>query len=107
LLIFLPFPALLQQARIDQSIGVVTSFPSRCNSLTNLWPLLGKPSESFRIEPVKNPSLASSLLNLRGRSQRDGSLGGEQKERECLLQVQADGGIGVAEITDGNVLTDV
>src|SRR5208282_959862 len=52
-------------------------------------------------------SATSSFLPLRGRRQRYGSLGGEKKERECLLQVQANGGIGVAEITDGDVLTDV
>jgi len=56
---------------------------------------------------VRSPSHASRLPRLRGRNQCDGSFGGEQKKSECLLQVQADRGIGVAEITDGDVLTDV
>ena len=52
-------------------------------------------------------SIASSLLRLRGRNQRDSGLGGEQEESECLLQVQADRGIVVAEVADGDVLPDV
>src|SRR6267378_3141368 len=56
---------------------------------------------------VEEPSRASSRLCVCGRSQGDGSLGGEQEESERLLQIQADGGIGMAEITDGDVLSDV
>jgi hypothetical protein len=41
-----------------------------------------------------------------GRRQRDGGLAGEQKERERLLQVKADGGIGVAGIAARDVLAD-
>ncbi len=52
-------------------------------------------------------SIASSLLCLRGRNQRDGGLGGEQEESECLLQIQVDSGVSVAEIADGDVLPDV
>ena len=52
-------------------------------------------------------AIASRLLRFRGRKQRHCSLCGEQQERERLLQVQADGVISVAEITDGDVLTDV
>src|SRR5580693_86682 len=52
-------------------------------------------------------SLASSLLRLRGRNQRYGGLAGQQEERERLLQIQADGSISMAEITDGDVLADV
>ena len=52
-------------------------------------------------------SLASGRLCRRGRSQRDGGLVREQQESERLLQIQSDGGIGVAEITYGDILTDV
>jgi len=52
-------------------------------------------------------SIASSLLRLRGRNQSDSGFGGEQKESECLLQIQADGGVGMTEIADGDVLPDV
>ena len=53
------------------------------------------------------PHRALSLLRLRGRNQRDGGLGGEQEESECLLQVQTDRGIVVVEVADGDVLPDV
>jgi hypothetical protein len=36
-----------------------------------------------------------------------GGLAREQQKSERLLQIQADSGIGVAEITDGDVLADV
>ena len=49
----------------------------------------------------------SGRLRLGRRRERDGRLGGEQEECERLLQVEADGGIGVTEIADGDVLTDV
>jgi hypothetical protein len=38
-------------------------------------------------------SIVSNLLRFGGRNQRDGGLGGEQEESECLLQVQTDRGI--------------
>src|SRR4029077_2959040 len=56
---------------------------------------------------ARNGSIASSLLRVRRRNQSDSSLGGKQKESECLLQIQADSGIVVAEVADGNVLADV
>ena len=40
-----------------------------------------------RVVYEKTLSLASGRLRLLGRSQRDGSLGGEQEESECLLQI--------------------
>jgi len=39
--------------------------------------------------------------------QSDSGLGREQKESECLLQVQTDRGIVVVEVADGDVLPDV
>src|ERR1700722_11659278 len=69
------------------------------------------PAADHRIAPSYFAQLLSEssriLLRLRGRNQRDGSFGSEQKESECLLQVQGDSGIGVAEIADGNILADV
>jgi hypothetical protein len=53
------------------------------------------------------PHRASGLIRLRGRNQRDRGLGGEWEKRELLLQVQADCGIVVAEVADGDVLADV
>src|ERR1700730_8938582 len=50
---------------------------------------------------------ASSLPGLRGRSQSHGGLAGEQEESEGLLQIQANRGIGMVEIADGDVLADV
>jgi hypothetical protein len=52
-------------------------------------------------------SVVLNPLRFRGRNQRDGGLGGEQEERKCLLQVQADGSIVVVEVADGDVLADV
>src|ERR1700733_1150713 len=54
----------------------------------------------------ENPSRLG-FLRLRGRNERDGSFGGKQKESKCLLQVQANDGIRVAEIADGDVLSNV
>jgi hypothetical protein len=54
-----------------------------------------------------NLSLPSGSLFLRGRSQRDGGFAGEHQKSERLLQIQADSGIGVAEVTDGDVLAEV
>src|ERR1700685_955726 len=56
---------------------------------------------------AKISSLPSALLCLCGRSQGDGCFCGEQKKRECLLKIQADSGVGVAEIADRDVLADV
>ena len=44
--------------------------------------------------------LPSGSLFLRGGSQRDGGFAGEHQKSERLLQIQADSGIGVAEVTD-------
>src|SRR5882762_463162 len=63
--------------------------------------------EVWRFGVPLTAGLASSLVSLRGRSQGHGGLAREQEESERLLQVQADGGIGVAEITDGDVLANV
>src|SRR5271157_1884034 len=49
----------------------------------------------------------SGRLCVRGRRQRNGGLAREQQESESLLQIQADNSIGVAEVTDGEVLADV
>src|ERR1700729_2202244 len=69
------------------------------------------PAADHRIAPSYFAQLLSEssriLLRLRGRNQRDGSFGSEQKESECLLQVQGDSGIGGSEIADGNILADV
>jgi hypothetical protein len=50
---------------------------------------------------------ASPLLPRRGRSQCDGCFGGEQQEGKGLLQVEADQGVGVAEIADRSILANV
>src|SRR5580698_3529358 len=59
------------------------------------------------IERKNNPSFCSILLRLHGGSQRDRGLAREQEECECLLQIQTNGRIGVAEIADGDVLSNV
>src|SRR5580658_11171147 len=64
-------------------------------------------SSAATAAPPKNPSLASTLLRFRRRNQRDRSLRGQQQESERLLQIQADRGIGVAKITDGDILPNV
>ncbi len=51
--------------------------------------------------------LGSNLLPFRQRIQGDGGLAGEQEESKRFLQIQADSGVGMAEITDGNILPDV
>ena len=46
-------------------------------------------------------------LLLCGRRQRDGGLGREQEKCQRLLQVEAHDAVGVAQITDRDVLADV
>jgi len=60
-----------------------------------------------RVRCGKSPSLASDRLRVCRSTQCHGSLTAEQEESERLLQVQADGGFGVAEIPDGDILANV
>src|SRR6202051_1745421 len=97
--------------------AILSRILSPVTSLSN-W---AKESKTFRVtRPMEvvvfrtpheslaqNGLHASSLLRLRWRNQRDGGLGGEQEESECLLQVQTDRGIVVVEVPDGDVLADV
>ena len=45
-------------------------------------------------------------LSVCWRRQRDSSLGRERQERQCLLEVEAHGTVGVAQIPDRDVLPD-
>src|ERR1019366_5185477 len=56
---------------------------------------------------AQKPGCRSGGLDLHRWTQRDGGLGGEQQERKRLLQIQANGGIRVAGIANGDVLADV
>src|SRR5271167_3662302 len=49
----------------------------------------------------------SVLLRLHRRSQRDGCLSREHQKSERLLQIQADRGIGMHQIANGDVLADM
>src|ERR1700756_3710409 len=49
----------------------------------------------------------SVLLTFRWRSHCDGRFSGEQQEGKRLLQVQADSGVGVVGIADGDILANV
>src|SRR5258705_13779650 len=49
----------------------------------------------------------SLRLRLRRWRQRDRGLAGDQKKCERLLQVEAHGGVGVAQIADGDILADM
>ena len=49
----------------------------------------------------------SGLVLVRGWQKRYGRFAGKQQEGERFLQVEANGGIGVAQIPDGEILADV
>src|SRR5438132_10488195 len=59
-------------------------------------------------QPVQIAELGETVpLRRRCRRQRYRGLGGKQQKGERLLQVEADGGIGVAEIADREILADM
>jgi hypothetical protein len=54
-----------------------------------------------------SPSPGGTRLRFPRRTQRNGGLAREQEEGECLLKIEADDRVGVAQVTDRHVLAEI
>ena len=61
----------------------------------------------LRGQGLRETGRARSNVYFPAGREHDGSLGCQQPESEGLLQVQFDGGGGMAQVTDGDVLADI